>query len=253
MNPLLYLLFTLSAMVYASVGFGGGSAYLAWFVLFGVSSAIAAPMALICNIIVVAGGTVRFVREGHFRWRLFLPFAAGSFPLAFAGGAWLPPLALVKMVTALSLGASALAILFAPRAQNGRAVDTIPLWQLWLAGLPAGAILGWLAGVVGIGGGIFLVPVLYLLRWGEPRQIAAVSSVFILVNSISGLAGHSIRSDTIHGLLPYLGLTLAVLAGGQLGSAIGARRLHPVWIRRVTALILLWAAVRMGANVIGRG
>ena len=244
---LLAVLFFITALLYASVGFGGGSTYNALLVLHGADYTVLPTIALCCNIIVVAGGVWRFGAAGHIHIRRILPFIAGSIPLAWFGGR----LPVSETVFVGLLGASLLIagvqLLYATRAPANSAAQSALPASLALSLLIGGA-LGFLAGIVGIGGGIFLAPVLYLMRWGTPRQIAGACSFFILVNSLSGLAGQLsklIDSDIAGDALAYWPLALAVLLGGQIGSRLGALRMPEKLIKRLTAVLMIYVAVRL--------
>ena len=243
-GALLAALFFAAALVYASVGFGGGSAYLALLTLWGLPVADVAALALVCNVVVVSGGSWQFVRAGHARARLLVPFLVTSVPAAAIGGSLSVPTDALRLVTGLALAAAAVALAVEVRRRAPVAVEQISTRRLWAAGLGLGAGLGGLAGVVGIGGGIFLAPVLYALGWGAPKQIAAAASLFILVNSLAGLAG---KAAAVGGLDLWTALPLvaAVLVGGQIGSRLGARRLPPAVVRRVTAAVVMVAAINL--------
>jgi len=185
------LLFFLVAFLYSIVGFGGGSSYLAILVLAGLTYQTIPPIALLCNLIVVTGGFIHFYRAGHFNLNRVLPFVITSIPMAYWGGRML----INEKVFSLLLGFSLLAVavrLFLPDISNDEARQMSGK-QEWLVGLPVGALLGFLAGVLGIGGGIFLSPLLLLMRWVNVKQAAAAASFFILVNSIAGLAGQATK------------------------------------------------------------
>ncbi|HEX8298965.1 MAG TPA: sulfite exporter TauE/SafE family protein [Rubricoccaceae bacterium] len=237
-------LFFGAALVYASVGFGGGSAYLALLTLWGWPAADVPTVALVCNLVVVTGGSWHFARAGHVRLRLLAPFLLTSVPAAALGGAAHVPAEALRVVTGVSLALAALALAVRVRQRETVPVEAIPAGRLWGGGAAAGALLGGLAGVVGIGGGIFLAPVLYALGWGTPKQIAATASGFILVNSAAGLAG---KAAALGGLdvARFWPLALAVIAGGQIGSRLGARRWSPGVVRRVTAAVVFVAAVNL--------
>lgn len=248
MNPELFglaLLFAGTALVYASAGFGGGSAYLALLTLAGVPLADVAPVALVCNIIVVAGGSWQFVRAGHLRLRLFIPFVLTSLPAAYLGGYFRLEMEALGVLTGLALGGAA-ALLVLRDAHGRVAPVALPRASLlWPVGIGVGALLGGLSGMIGIGGGIFLAPVLHLLRWGTAQEVAAVASVFILANSVAGLLGQASASMEAVSVWAYSPLFVAVLAGGQVGSRIGAWRLPARTVRRVTATIVLIAALNL--------
>ncbi len=247
MPVFLIFAFFITAVLYASVGFGGGSTYNALLVLSGADHRILPAIALICNVIVVTGGVWRFSQTGDLAARRLLPFLLTSVPAAWIGGRL--PISETTFVGLLggALLLSGLQLAFqrgtaqpVPASQSGQ---THPL----LAAAIGGSI-GLLSGLVGIGGGIFLAPALYFLRWGTARQIAAASSLFILVNSLSGLAGQVLKLQDLALLslaAPYWPLPIAVLAGGQIGSWIAGYRLKPDMIRIMTAILILYVAVQL--------
>jgi hypothetical protein len=240
-------LFFGAALVYASVGFGGGSAYLALLTLAALPVADVPVVALVCNVLVVAGGSWQFVRAGHARARLVVPFLVTSVPAAAIAGAALVPVGTLRTVTGIALAAAAVAMTIEVGTRRSVEVEAIPRARLWTLGAALGAALGGLAGLIGIGGGIFLAPVLYGLGWGTPKQIAAAASVFILVNSLAGLAGKAGAVGAL-GVAAYAPLFVAVLVGGQIGSRLGARRWSPATVKRVTAAVVLVAAVNLLAG-----
>ena len=241
---LLAALFFAAALVYASVGFGGGSAYLALLTLWGLPPADVSVVALVCNVVVVTGGSWHFVRAGHARARLLVPFLLTSVPAAALGGTLVVPTDALRLATGLALAAAAVALAVEVRRRAVVPVEAIPARRLWAGGAALGAGLGGLAGVIGIGGGIFLAPALYALGWGTPKQIAATASLFILVNSLAGLAGKAVALGGLD-VWAHVPLFVAVLAGGQIGSRLGARRWPPVAVKRVTAAVVLVAAVNL--------
>ena len=237
--------FFVTAALYASVGFGGGSTYTALLTLAGVDFRILPAISLVCNIIVVIGGTLRFAQAGEVQWRRVLPLVAVSAPLAFLGGLTPIKQQTFMIVLALSLMVAGLLLLF----QRSRHAQSIPLRSAANSfDVLAGAATGYLAGLVGIGGGIFLAPILHLTRWGSPRSIAATASVFILFNSVFGLAGQVIKLGTgqsVSAIGNYWLLGLAVLIGGQIGSFASVKLLSQALVRRGTALLILYVAVQL--------
>lgn len=243
-TELLALAFFLTALIYSSVGFGGGSTYNALLVLALADLAAVPVIALACNIVVVTVGMVRFGSAGHIDWRRFWPLALLSIPAAWLGGfIHVPPWLFVGLL-ALALGLAGILLLLPvrreplPEAPSGRAVD-----------LATGAGLGLVAGLTGIGGGIYLSPVLHLRRWGNARLIAGTSALFILVNSVSGLAGQVMKTGAAGSgalLLAHWPLLPAVLLGGIVGSQLGSRILPERTLRVLTALLILYVAVRLG-------
>lgn len=234
-------LFALVALIYSSVGFGGGSTYSALLALSDVDYRLIPVVALLCNIVVVTGGTIRYWRAGLINWRAMLPLLIVSAPLAFFGG--LVPLK--QSVFYLLLGSglllSSLALLIRVEATRQRKLP-----QPILLGISA--TTGLLAGLSGIGGGIFMSPVLHLIRWTDARRIAAFASLYILINSIAGVIGQLVKSgpSSIEEVASgYWPLMLAVFVGGQMGGIIGLRLLSPLLLRRLTAILVGYVAIRL--------
>ena len=241
-DVLLGLLFFAAALLYSSVGHGGGSGYLAAMALLGMPPGMMRPTALVMNIGVAAIALYRFARAGGFEWRLFLPFALTSVPMAFVGGRIHLPVSWFGVLVGGVLLFSAVR-LFTETLQRhgqGRAVGGPP--PLWLA-LLFGAGIGLLSGLTGVGGGIFLSPLVVLMGWGTVRDSAAPTAAFILVNSASGLIGLLTRQPALPDALPYW--VAAVLVGGTIGATLGSRRLGNVGLRRALAAVLLVAGAKM--------
>ena len=247
--PALAAFFLLTALLYASVGFGGGSTYNALLVLAGTDYRAVPVIALACNILVVAIGSWRFASAGHVDLRRIWPLFAFSIPFAWLGGRLVVAETVFVGLLAVSLLAAGLLMLWQPNGQPDGPPRTSARWVEPVAG----GALGFLAGVVGIGGGIFLAPLLYMLRWGTPRAIAGTSAVFILVNSIAGLAGQLAKGPGSTGaiLADHWPLFPAVLAGGAIGSTLGSSRLDPKYVRILTALLILYVAVRLAIRFYG--
>jgi uncharacterized membrane protein YfcA len=244
--PVLALLFFVTAILYASVGFGGGSTYNALLVLAGTDYRILPSVALVCNLIVVTGGTWQYWRSGDLKPAFALPFVASSIPLAWFGGTMPIERETFVMFLGLSLLAAGLAMWFQPPESKASPPGS-PLVN-WFVGLPVGGAIGFLSGMVGIGGGVFLAPCLHLLRLGDPKRIAATSSFFIMVNSIAGLVGQTMKQgSTTHldQLTDYTWLFVAVLIGGQIGSRLSARALSGHIVKRLTAVLVLYVAGRL--------
>jgi hypothetical protein len=259
---LLSLLILLAAALYSSVGHGGASGYLAAMALFGLAPAVMRPTALCLNLLVSSLGAFRFWRAGHFRWRTFWPFAATSIPAAYVGGATTLPTTLYKQLVGLALLFAAVRLFLHARkltkadganaretgAADERATKVVdegtdargaPLWLAMLLGV----VIGLLSGLTGVGGGIFLSPLLILAGWAGVRQTAAVSAAFIFVNSAAGLLGNAAGVRSASAALPYL--AVAALAGGIVGTEFGSRRLAPLWVRRLLAVVLVVAGVKL--------
>jgi len=243
---LLAALFFITATLYAAVGFGGGSTYNALLVLYGTDYRILPSIALACNIVVVTGGVIRFWRAGLLSVRRLLPFLLASVPAAWIGGRL--PVSEIVFVGLLgaALMLSALHLAFQPSPalddESRAQASSLPI------GLGVGAGIGLLSGLVGIGGGIFLAPVLYVLRWGGPREIAAACSFFILSNSLSGLAGQVMKLQDANVLalaVPFWPVLPCVLVGGQIGSWLASERMPATLIKRMTAILVFYVAARL--------
>lgn len=244
---LLALAFLVTALLYASVGFGGGSTYSALLALSGLDYRLLPLVSLACNIVVVTGGSIRFGRAGVTPWKKALLIVVLGAPASFFGG--LTP---IKEATFLTLLGASLVLtsltMLSPLRKTADGTPTRPARWMPVAAAP----LGYLAGLVGIGGGIFLAPLLHLARWHEARGVAATASLFILVNSLFGLAGQLLKNGpgmfgpAISAALPLL---IAVVIGGQAGSLLAARLLPPQWIRWLTALLVLVVGVRLLAGI----
>lgn len=230
-----------AAFGYASVGHGGASAYLAAMALAGIAPQEMRPVALLLNILVSALATWKFWRAGHFRWRLFWPFAAVSIPLAYVGGAITLPGQAYKVLVGLVLLYAAWQLWHSVRAgEEMRELSEPPLrWAMLI-----GAAMGLLAGLTGVGGGIFLSPLLLMLGWAGTKQTSAVAAPFILVNSIAGLAAIILAKSAPLPSYVWI-LAPAVIIGGWLGAEYGSRRFANPVVRRMLAIVLALAGAKM--------
>lgn len=235
-------LFFAAAILYSSVGHGGASGYLASMGLVGVAPAIMRPTALVMNIAVASISLYKFTRANGFRWRLFLPFAATSVPMAFVGGRIQLPVAWFGVLVGAVLLYSAVRLFTESMTSKVHAREVTGPPPVPLA-LVVGAGIGLLSGLTGVGGGIFLSPLLVLAGWATVRDSAAPTAAFILINSIAGLLGLLTRQPTLPDALPYW--VLAVIAGGLIGASFGARRLDNRAMRRALAAVLLIAGAKM--------
>lgn len=236
--------FFLIALIYSSVGFGGGSSYLAllgqsFFVL---SQSEIKSTALLCNIIVVTGGTIIFYREGKISMREIWPYFVASIPLAYLGGYWKMEDHTFFLLLGVTLILASILLWIQPEKYNH---ENVKLREVNRNKLLIGGSIGLLSGLVSIGGGIFLSPLLHILRWLTPQKISALASVFILVNSISGLLGQFQNGVPNLDWSLIVPLLLAVLAGGQIGSRLGAVKFNPVYIKRITSVVILVAALNI--------
>ena len=225
------------AFLYSSVGHAGASGYIAVMSLMGLAPAEIKPTALVLNILVASLSSYQFWRAGHFSWRLFWPFGLLAVPLAFVGGYVALPTRAFKVLVGVVLLLSAVRLVIDLRSDSDVRTPRRPV------ALAVGGVLGLLAGLTGTGGGIFLTPLLLLLRWARTKQAAAVSALFILANSIAGLAGNVSSTRSLPGLVwPLLG---AAFAGGAAGSYLGSRRFSHTAIRRLLAVVLLIAGTKL--------
>ena len=230
-----------AAFLYATVGHGGASAYIAAMAIAGVAPAEMRPIALQLNVLVSALATVKFYRAGHFRWPLFWPFAAVSIPAAYLGGAITLPGSDYKVLVGVVLLYAGWQLWWSARAgQELRPARPLPV----PVAMAIGAVLGILSGLTGVGGGIFLSPILLLLGWAGTKQTSAVAAPFILVNSLAALAAGFVRNPTLPPDYAWW-LMAAVLVGGWAGAEYGSRRFANPVVRRVLALVLAVAGSKM--------
>lgn len=225
------------ALLYSSVGHAGASGYIAVMSLLSLAPAEIKPIALALNILVASIGSWQFWRAGHFSWGLFWPFALLSVPFAFLGGYLNLPTHAFKVAVGIVLLLSAAQFLFRPPAEGEPHPPAKPL------AMGVGAGLGLLSGLTGTGGGIFLTPLLIFLKWARTKTASATSALFILMNSISGLLGNVTATQAF----PKFGVSLLVAAGvgGLVGSRLGSRRLEPVVIKRLLAVVLIIAGLKL--------
>ena len=235
----LCLLFALGAALYSSVGHGGASAYIAAMALFSVAPDVMRPTALALNLLVAGFGTWRYARRGLSNWKLVLAFALTAMPTAFIGGGIHLPAIYYKPLVGLLLWAAAARLLWQPKALAERETRAPARW----ISLPAGAVLGLLAGLTGTGGGIFLSPLIILNAWEEPRRTSGVVAAFILLNSIAGLAGNWSSVGFLPNELPLF--LAAVGAGALLGTWLGVERLPRPWLLRTLGAVLAIAGAKL--------
>ena len=244
---LLAILFLTTAILYSSVGFGGGSTYLALLLIWGVPYFIFPVIALSCNIIVVSGNCFNYIRTGNLNLKLLLPYLIGSIPLAFIGGSLPIEKRLFEILLFLVLMAAGILLLinfksYDDKEENYRKIP-IPVSIL------IGGVLGFISGIVGIGGGIFLSPILFLIRAARPKHIVTTASLFILINSVSGIIGQLTKNAVLTELSNYWYLLVAVLIGGQVGNFLNLKIFPTRILALVTALLVLFVTVRMGFRI----
>lgn len=234
-TPLIFL----AALLFSSVGHGGASAYLATFALIGMAPVSMRPAALCLNVLVASIGLYKFYRAGAFNWQLFWPIALTSIPAAFIGGQMTLPSQTYKIVVGLCLVYAAFTIFMQANRQDDVLVK--PVTNSLQMSLGAG--LGFLAGLTGVGGGIFLSPILLYFGWEKTKVISGVAAAFILVNSMSGLLGFLSKTPVLPSGLGYW--ALAAVLGGLIGAEYGSKHLTNPMIRKLLALVLLFAGAKM--------
>lgn len=235
--------FFLIALIYSSVGFGGGTSYLALMSVMMVNFQVMRPAALLCNIVVVTAGTFIFYKEGYLDIRKNWPLLAASVPMAFLGGYWPIRENTFFILLGVFLTVTSFLLWFQNAIQKTGDDGSVKS-ENRILGLSLGGGIGFLSGLVSIGGGIFLSPLLHLLRWDTAKKISALASIFILVNSIGGLAGQLSRSTALDWNFVWP-LLIAVFLGGQIGSRLGARKFNPLYIKRITAILILLAGLNI--------
>ena len=246
---LLAILFFVTAALYSSVGFGGGSTYLALLLIWGVPYFIFPVIALSCNIIVVLGNSFNYIRAGNLNLRLLIPYLIGSIPLAYIGGSLPIEKKLFEILLFLVLAVAGILLLLNFRSYDDKESSyrkiPVPISIL------IGGILGFISGVVGIGGGIFLSPILFLIRAGRPKYIVTTASLFILINSIFGIIGQLTKHVVLIEIQNYWYLLAATLIGGQIGNFLNLKMFPTRILALVTALLVIFVAVRMGIRLSG--
>ena len=245
--PLLAILFLITAILYSSVGFGGGSTYLALLLIWGVPYFMFPVIALSCNIIVVSGNCYNYIRAGNLNLRLLIPYLIGSIPMAYVGGSLPIDKRLFEILLFLVLAAAGTLLLsnfkfYDDKEENYR---KIPI----ALSILIGAALGFFSGVVGIGGGIFLSPILFLVRAGRPKHIVTVASLFILINSISGIIGQLTKNDVLTEVQNYRYLLATVLIGGQVGNFLNLKIFPTRVLAMLTGILVIFVAIKMGFKI----
>ena len=244
---ILSILFFVTAIFYSSVGFGGGSTYLALLLIWGIPYYIVPIIALSCNIIVVSGNCFNYIRAGNLNLNLLIPYLIGSIPMAFLGGSLSIDKELFELILFLVLTTAGFLLLFKFKSYDEKEENyrIIPIYFSILVG----GILGFVSGIVGIGGGIFLSPILFLLRAGKPKHIVATASIFILINCISGIIGQLTKNLVINEINNYWYLLVAVLIGGQVGNYLNLKIFPTRILALVTSLLVLFVSARMGIKL----
>ncbi|MDA7450453.1 sulfite exporter TauE/SafE family protein [Candidatus Pelagibacter ubique] len=244
---ILSFLFLLTATLYSSVGFGGGSTYLALLLIWDIPYLIFPVIALFCNIIVVSGNCINYIKAGNINFKILTPYLISSVPLAFIGGSLSVEKEIFEILLFLVLALAGVLLLmkFQSFDQKIEVYNKIPK----ILSILIGASIGFVSGVVGIGGGIFLSPILLLIRVDKAKNIATAASLFILINSLSGIAGQLTKTSTINGIYDYWPLFLFVLIGGQLGNFLNIKIFPARILTLVTSALVIFVAIRMGLKL----
>ena len=245
---ILTIFFFITAIFYSSIGFGGGSTYLALMLIWDVPFYIFPVIALICNIIVVSGNSINFLITKNINLSLLSPYLIGSVPFAFFGASISIDKNLFEILLFFILFTAGVLLLLESKSFNK---DQIAIKQIpKIISIIIGSIIGFISGLVGIGGGIFLSPILFLLKVGYPKHITSTASLFILINSISGVAGQLTKDIVLNEFLNYWPLFIVVLIGGQIGSFLNVKLLPNKILALMTSLLVIFVAIRMGIKLI---
>ena len=246
---LLAILFFVTATLYSSVGFGGGSTYLALLLIWGVPYFIFPVIALSCNILVVSGNSFNYIRAGNLNLRLLIPYLIGSVPMAYIGGSLPIEKRLFEILLFVVLAVAGALLLFNFKSYEDKEESCRKIPSL--VSILIGMVLGFISGVVGIGGGIFLSPILFLIRAGRPKHIVTTASLFILINSIFGIISQLTKNAVLAEVQNYWYLLAAVLMGGQVGNFLNLKIFPTRILALVTAFLVLFVAIRMGIRLHG--
>ena len=245
---ILSIFFFITAILYSSVGFGGGSTYLALMIIGDIPYYIFPIIALFCNIIVVSGNSINYIRSGNLNIKLLIPYIIGSIPFSFIGGSILIEKELFEIILFLVLISAGTFLLIESKSfsKDDLKLKEIPI----ILPIIIGSILGFISGIVGIGGGIFLSPILFLLKAGYPKQIETTASILILINSLFGIAGQLTKDTVYNEILDYWPLFLAVLIGGQIGNVLNLKFFSNKILALITSILVIFVAIRMGLRLL---
>ena len=245
---ILSILFFITAILYSSVGFGGGSTYLALLLIWGVPYTIFPIIALTCNIIVVSGNCFNYIRAGNLNFKLLMPYLIGSIPLAFIGGSLPVDKKIFEILLFFVLSVAGCLLLFNFKSYDDKKESYKNI--SYFMSIIIGGILGFISGIVGIGGGIFLSPILFLLKVAKPKHIVTSASLFILINSVFGIIGQLTKNLNFSDMYDYFYLLIAVLIGGQIGNYLNLKILPTRVLALITSALVLFVALRIGFKLI---
>ena len=244
---ILSILFLITAILYSSVGFGGGSTYLALLLLWEIPYYIFPVIALFCNIIVVTGNCINYIRAGNHNFKLLIPFLVGSIPFAYLGGTLIINKEIFEILLFIVLSAAGFLLLLNNKAYENK--DVIVKRLSFFVSIIVGSFLGLISGIVGIGGGIFLSPILFLLKADRPKNIVTTASLFILVNSMFGVFGQLTKDNVLNEFIFYWPLFLSVLIGGLIGNYLNLKIFSNRVLAFITSLLVIFVAVRMAFRI----
>ena len=245
---ILSIFFFITAILYSSVGFGGGSTYLALMIIGGIPYYIFPIIALFCNIIVVSGNSINYIRSGNLNLKLLIPYIIGSVPFSFIGGSILIEKELFEIILFIVLITAGIFLLIESKSfsEDDFRLKKIPE----ILSIIIGSVLGFISGIVGIGGGIFLSPILYILKAGYPKQIATIASLFILINSVFGIAGQLTKDVVYNEILDYWPLFVVVFIGGQIGNVLNLKFFSNKLLAFITSILVIFVAIRLGLRLL---
>ena len=244
---ILPIFFFITAILYSSVGFGGGSTYLALLLIWDTPYYIFPVIALFCNIIVVTGNSVNYIRAGNHNLKLLLPFLIGSIPFAYIGGTLIINKEIFEILLFLVLSVAGSLLLMNNKAYKNKDI-TVKKLNIFISVI-IGSLLGLISGIVGIGGGIFLSPILFLLKADKPKNIITTASLFILVNSISGIFGQFTKDNIINEFVIYWPLFLSVFIGGLIGNYLNLKIFSNRVLALITSFLVIFVAARMALKI----
>ena len=244
---ILSILFFITAILYSSVGFGGGSTYLALLLIWNIPYYIFPVIALFCNILVVTGNSINYIRAGNHNIKLLIPFLIGSIPFSFLGGTLIINKEIFEILLFIVLSIAGLLLMVNNKSYEKKEIKVKKL--NFIISFLIGSILGIASGIVGIGGGIFLSPILFLLKADSPKNIATSASLFILINSISGIFGQLSKENILNEVLLYWPLFFAVIIGGFLGNFLNLKIFSSRVLVLMTSVLVIFIAVRMGYGI----
>ena len=244
---ILSILFFITAILYSSVGFGGGSTYLALLLIWDIPYYIFPVIALLCNIIVVSGNSINYIRAGNHNLKLLIPFLIGSIPFAFLGGSLKIDKEIFETLLFFVLSIAGILLLINNKSYDNNNLE-IKRLSFFISFL-IGSVLGFISGIIGIGGGIFLSPILFLLKAEKPKIIVTTASLFILINSIFGILGQFTKENIFNDLINYWPLFLSVLIGGHIGNYLNLKIFSNRTLTIMTSILVIFVSIRIGIRL----